>query len=269
MKKLTRGLHWSGPPVLLYQEDVKSIYDLLARVFPADRIYISAGDYVLDSPDELLQLEDSPLRRLQMSVYIQGLFSVSIEGSNTSLYCENDAPALRGTLDKIRELLLKRRRPLAAFVLQYWYLFIVMCLVPPLLPVLTKGLSPGIRIAIGLTFLVLFVLVAAIGAYYWFFVLRPGAKAGCIIPRHVVPTTSFFKRNKDAILLMVLTAIVTAVITALATIGIERLLSFKQSDEKEKRPPNRQAAGSQSGVTSPASEPTGPPVLSPGLGGGK
>jgi len=210
MLKLKKALSERLPPLILYIEDIDSIYQLFAEVNPDVRI--STADYAFDNLEELKESGVEKTHYLSMEISEPNI-SLKLEPYLATLQCDDDTAIQRGTIEKIKNVLLRRKRNLTKFLqsgvlagvcvgFSAWYLI--------------PGLADhdARKMGIGLTTFVVGLV------WSWWAIVRSHTVYPTIYisPRRTPP--QFLERRKDEIIL----AIIAAVVGSLITLLVSRLL---------------------------------------------
>ena len=138
--------------------------------------------------------------------------SLALTPAHIFLYIGKDDPVSRGIFEKIKNVLVQRKRPPA------WLLnsFLISGLVTGFSPILLfVGFSKSNLLLIVLGFLTL--LVGALWSWYGF--QNQFKRYSIIIPKYRIDSPSFLKRNGDRIVLATISAIIGGVITLLFAKG--------------------------------------------------
>lgn len=205
MLKLKKALSERLPPLILYIEDVDSIYQIFSEVNPDVRI--STADYAFENLEELKESGLEKTHYLSIEITEPNI-SLKLEPYLATLQCDDDTAVQRGTIEKIKSVLLHRKRNLTKFLqsgvlagvcvgFSAWYLI------------------PGLadhdvrKITIGLTtFLVGLV-------WSWWAIVRSHTVYPTIYISQRRTPPRFWEARKDEIILAIIAAIVGSVITLL------------------------------------------------------
>jgi hypothetical protein len=189
-------------PVRLYLDDLQEIVGFLEE--PCDRVEIQTGDKVLDSLDELQSLKKEVLHKLKISGWAPYI-SVDMSPNQIWLYIAEDTPESRGLFEKIKTVLVRCQRPLSG-------LFHSSSLVGLAWPLTIWGVVLGLKVDsvfLASMFGVLFLLTIAwaiCGFRDW------TRRFTAVVPKHRVDSPGFLKRNKDKILLSIISALIGALV---------------------------------------------------------
>ena len=203
MKKVTQSHGENTKPVKLYLDDLEEIIEILKGA--CDEIEIQCGDMMLDSLDELLILKKEVLHDLKIcgrKPYI----SADMSPRGIWLFISEDTAESRGLFEKVKTILLRCRRPFT------WFLhnsFLTGIAWPLTLLGAVYGFKVQSKFMIAL-FGILFVLSifwAIYGFQDW------SRRYTVVIPKHRIESPGFAKRNRDKILLAVISALIGAMVT--------------------------------------------------------
>jgi len=203
MKKIKRGYIEDFKPVILYLDDLEEIVEILKEL--PNKVRILADDYELDSLDELQKINRDRLDMLIIKVVgpeaSSPYISLNFLPNDILFEVDEDTAAKRGIVEKIKEFLKGRRRKL------FWLTG------NHLLAGATTGMSiwffmPG-KILLGCAVLSLGLIWS-----WWSFKLRD-KKWSVIHLKRRSDSPSFWKRNKDEIAIVVITAIISIVFTSI------------------------------------------------------
>lgn len=113
IKKRSQSLSCGLSPVRIYLDDIEEIHGVIAAA--CKRVELLTDNEVLDRPDELAQLGVPRLRELQIRGY-EPYISLTIRRRfGAFFYAENrDDSQLRGAFERVKEILIGRRRLLFA-----------------------------------------------------------------------------------------------------------------------------------------------------------
>lgn len=202
MKKISRGSFHELPPTILFSNDVVRLCDLL-KDGGHSSIRLRSADFELESPSEFEELAKTVDKGYVSHLHITARdphVSIEFEPYSARVYISEDTNALRGLLVKITELVEKRKRRVWRFTQNF-------------LPSLPIGASVYAflekRLEIALPLLLL-------GTVWHFWTFRQSTQRYSTIwlkPKEQAP--GFFERNKDKLVLAVLSGILGALAKAL------------------------------------------------------
>ena len=107
MLKLKKGLSERLPPLILYLEDIDRIYHLFEEVNPD--IKISTAEYAFENLQELKEFGIEKTNYLTMSTTEPGI-SLKLEPYLSTLQCDDEATAKIAVIERIKYVLLRRKR---------------------------------------------------------------------------------------------------------------------------------------------------------------
>lgn len=185
MQKLTKSHGELLKPVKLYLNDLERIVELLQEV--ATDVDISTDEYTLTDLNQLSELKKEHLTFLELEVS-DPYISFNLEPHQVWLFIGRDDMVSRGTFEKIKQVLVQRKRPLA------WLLHssVTSGLFTGLaLGVLVTGVSIGNSIIAVLSTLALF-----LGVWWMWYGHKDRFKRySIIIPKYRVDEPSFLKKT--------------------------------------------------------------------------
>ena len=214
MKKLTGGsksIYYS--PIHLYKDDIENIIDILKEI--SKDIHISDDEYAYDSIEEIINKRGLNPRKINIgchSPYIDlGINNKDTVGA-TYLYCSNQDKESLYALDRILEILRKRRKFLSRifnptcgifYLGLFFYLFWF-----------TKARISDFIIQNNWTFTLLTFLILLLLALPFGFRFLPVSSILLLRPHE---QHNFFIRQKDDLIKILISAIAGAVIGAIIT----------------------------------------------------
>jgi hypothetical protein len=204
-------------PVRLYLEDVEALHAVLEEVSDGPP-KIETAEYELATPAELQQLRVDTLYELTMrSVPSVGMspdspyVSAAFERNGASLYAAADDVLSRGAVDRMREIVAPRQRRFVQVTASSAVI----------------GAAAGISFSgafFAAAYAVWWGLALALGGLafsilWWRWMERPSFREySQILPRYRREAPSFVKRNRDALVLVAVSAAVTAASTVILTL---------------------------------------------------
>lgn len=200
MKKLIKSYSVYLKPVILYIDDLDKILEYFKEV--SDTIIIQTNEYELTDIEEIKNINNDKLKYLYISTSNQGI-SLNID-NNVSIYISEDTPILRGALEKIKQYLSKRQRKLM-FILDnvvVYNLFVILTIY-----VVSTNFKKG-NIYLGV-----FGICCLIIEIIWVWVNLKSDYHSIIYLKKKNDYPNFFKRNKDKLIIVIITAILTLVTT--------------------------------------------------------
>jgi len=209
MKKLKKPLTKDLPPIKLYLDDLEAIFYVLEQKVKG--IDITTEDYKLEDIKQLKSLEIRKIHYLSIRCN-DPYMSIEFRGNSASIYFAEDSTYNRGILSEIEDILNKRKAFLGRFFASNWATFVL------------GGFS-------GFSFVVMLAMLRNESlAYFWLFVglvllsiffsvhsFRLGLWNYCTIALSKrKEENSFWKRNRDPILVAIIAAIAGSLVTIFA-----------------------------------------------------
>jgi hypothetical protein len=215
VKRLAKNLSRSLPPVKVFVDDIKTVIDIMSKASDNPTFALSTDQYSLDDLKWLEELKGQKVGELNITL-VEPRIDVSIMSSGVLLWTWQETPAIRGVLDEVAEFLVSKRRKfswkekgiLKAFYALFAFSFIV------LMAQFIVGLGWLLYVC-GLGFFVALVLF-----------IRMFTVKSSIIPEKRVERKSFLERNRDQVIVAIVTAALTFVATLLGTWAAGLLRSF-------------------------------------------
>ena len=209
MEKIKGPIWKTYPFVRIYSEDIQEIIDILKGVNPKE-IKIKTKDYLLKI-DELKNINDEELSYLAIDSYqpyISIEFQSGFVADGVKVYCSEETILMHGVVKKIGDLLRKNKRIFFNIFTKKWLVYIIL----PLGSFFAKPISNLLRIKwyLILIFVFMIVVLSIISDSGLF-------KKNIIVLKSRRSYPNFWKRNKDNIMLVIISNMVTAVITAIVT----------------------------------------------------
>lgn len=203
MKKIIPSRSEDLKSARLYLDDIKEIFEILFN--SAENVTIETKNYMLDSMEDFTELHEEKIHDITLSSQ-EPYVTVKFSPSRISLYIGKDNNESRGIFEKIKKILIKCERPFTwilhnsvAYTLCTYLFF---CLI---------GFSIAIKDAfLSVYFSLLFILCLLWAIYGWndrFY------HFSTIILKYRINYPSFIKRNKDRIIIALISAVVSAILT--------------------------------------------------------
>lgn len=190
-------------PVRLYIDDLEQIVEVLQEV--ATDVEISTDEYTLTDIGQLPELKREFFTFLELATR-EPYISVNLKPNGIWLYIAKDDMVSRGAFEKIKRILVKRKRPFA------WLLHNSVM----------SGLFTGLALnLLGWGFIqgssvgrVLGIFALILGVWWsWYGHKDHFTKYSLIIPKHRIDEPNFFKRNADDVVLAIIAALVGSLLT--------------------------------------------------------
>ena len=215
MKKINHSLRRSVTPVKIYFYDVTNIIDLLNEVEPRT-LEISTKDHIL-SLEELKKLEKDEINYLQITCHDPHIcleFNSSSIINDVNIFVGEESTLVIGLANRIIDILKKRRKFITRFQNQTyaWGLMALYIFVMIVSGVVLEK-NNFLNVLFGAYAFVLFVLIQILYAL-------PSIQKNIIVLDVKNNRPSFYKRKKDEILLVIISAAIGAMMYAAVDILI-------------------------------------------------
>lgn len=223
MEKISKPIEVRLPPLDIYADDIKKIYELIKETYENIELKVITKNevYRLEDVDEIKQLKDFQNIRglyiqgynksalypeVTISLYKSPLLITSIDSYNSYDY------ASRGIIDAVREMFLQRKNKLRTLLTSrlFWYPIILLAL-------FNRFIIPeGWKLSVISYPLINF---ATLGVYF---------TASFLIPHVLIfgvqknELPSYWKRQKDHLITASIAAVIGAAIGALITYYLTR-----------------------------------------------
>ena len=212
MRELIKSLCESLPMVKLYLDDLEEILADLSKV--SDNVVVTTGKYELDDLGELSKLRKEELEEIRF-VARDPYVSLEILPDSGFLYIAEDKGDSRATYERLKQIVLrgKRRSLPYRFLLVFPAIgggIIGMSIIELIKHIVTSDIR---EITQSLILLALGCVVMVIA------VVKTPIPRSIIILKHRMDAPSFLKRNRDKILLI----LISALLSVLATLLIQKL----------------------------------------------
>ena len=204
MPRRIKSLSRSGPPVKLYLEDIGAIWDVLKDT--CEEVILKTEEYEYGSVEEFARESKGIIHKLTFTGS-RPYLTVDLALDNSRLYAGADDAKSYGGLEKVRELLKQRRRPVVSvatggtgIVLLLFAAFLLSYLGAE--AIRYRSLWWGIATAL----VVLIVLYLVVMSFRWI------TRGNLIIPKHRAEAPSFFRRNQDQLVTGIILSLFGALI---------------------------------------------------------
>ena len=210
MRKLPQPVIRNFPPVRVYLDDVKRLYDILKE--KCKKVRIQTDRFEVDDPQLLKEIETDQIRTL----ILQGTepnVMISLLPDRANAFIDEESTLNLGIMSEIEEILKRCYRKVARLFTNAIYYMVIF------LAIFIATTYLIIRFADGLVEnALLILLVILLGCLFYWQDGLSRRQYSTIILQERWGTKSFLFRNKDLILVGVITAIITAALTVILTI---------------------------------------------------
>lgn len=208
MKKVAQAYSEYLKPARVYLDDLEEIVGILRET--CDEVIIQAGDCLLDDLNELGQLRKEVLHDLKISGS-QPDVSVDMRHSQIWLYISEDTPKSRGLFEKIKEILVRCKRPFAG-LLQNTFLM------GTALAFTFCGIICAIVVK-SCFLIVCFAFLFSLSILWNVYGFQERSNRYTIVVlKHRIDNPNFLGRNRDKIILMIISAFLGALVTYFLTL---------------------------------------------------
>lgn len=188
----------------LYIDDLEQIVEVLQEL--VTDIEISTDEYTLTDIGELSKSNKEYFTFLKLATR-DPYISTDLKPDGIWLYIAKDDTVSRGAFEKIKQILVKRKRPFA------WLLH------NSVIPGLFIGLALGWGLVQG-SFVGRLLAISALilgVSWFWYGHRDRFEKYSLIIRKHRIEAPNFFKRKADEIVLAIIAAIIGSLLTLVVT----------------------------------------------------
>lgn len=204
MRELKKSISVDFPPVRLYLDDVEQLFNILKK--RAKSVNIETEKYELDDVAHLKEIKSDKIHKLTLSSS-NPYISIDFESDSARVYISEDTTLNRGILSEIEDVIKRCRRRIAHIFHKShpeFYLSAVAALSVLQVHEYMKGWLFGAFTALIITPIVLGIIFYCKIDFYQYSTI-------ILSERHGQDT--FFKRNRDGIVVGIIVAIITAVVT--------------------------------------------------------
>ncbi|MDD5038394.1 MAG: hypothetical protein PHN78_03660 [Dehalococcoidales bacterium] len=208
MIKLKKPISKELPPVKLYLDDLKAICDTLAQKAKTIDISVDTGieEYKVEDIEQLKKLETKKIHELSIKCS-DPYITIEFKPGWVKIYFGEDSTYNRGILSEIEDILQRRKVFGGRFLTSFWASFLV------------GGLIGGSFIGMLVTsktyvwlFLALELISILLMTFLWKFTF---SGYSTIVLSESKEEISFWKRNRDQILVALIAATVGSLVTVL------------------------------------------------------
>lgn len=208
MKKVNKPISKQMPPVRLYLDDIESIYQAFKKT--NKEIEIRTENYQVDDIKQLKEIGINKIYDLTMYARFSG-DRVLFKPSYTEVYFLYDTLENRGICSEIIEILENRKVKLGRFLSSIWAFYLNLLLAAILCFSALNFYTEESYVYFGVFLGFLTLSIISIILLY----RLDNKRHSCILLVEKKEETSFWKRNKDTIWIVVITAIISFIFTSL------------------------------------------------------
>ncbi len=209
MEKLKKHLHERLNPVTLYYDDVVKLVSIFKEA--GDDIIIEFDEYKLQSLQEMLEIDIEKSNNLSITLTNPNV-SLDCRKDTIWIYAGEDTPVYRGVFEKIKQYMVSKKRMFSPVYhsnflsggiagLAVWPLFYIK--------------EDKEHIVLWLFTALLMLTVGLVWMYFGH--IDKFEKYSVIIPKPRLSAPGFFKKNRDVIIVSLITAVFSALITWIIT----------------------------------------------------
>ena len=205
MKSKIHSLSERFKPVILYRDDIEAILAILHEV--SETVEMSSDEHIFNTDEEWLDVKTDYFTHLEIASshpYIK----VELETWKTDLYSSDDSPATRGAYEKIKDILLARKRRIRSRPDSWIWVF----------PVFLCSFSIGVIFKPFWNYTILGIFIVLYSALQVWALRIEMRKHSIIIPKYRSEAPGFWQRNSDSIIIAIAAAIIGAVIGSIVTV---------------------------------------------------
>lgn len=210
MKKLAKSISKDLPPVRAYLDDIGDLYGVLKN--NCKRVTLQTNEYELSDFEQLRNIPSEEIHNLKLEAH-EPYILLELEEYSARIFISTDSTLTRGILSKMEEILGRCYRNIARLFIGLRANFIG----PPILGALlftSLKMTEGLLLYGLLSAIVILFVCSIIWAY------RLSLKTySTILLSERRKRKSFFAKNRDPMLVALITAVVTAIITAILMIA--------------------------------------------------
>lgn len=200
MQKISQSLGEHLQPVTLYMDEIEQIVNAFREISPD--VSVSTNDYLLTDFKQLSEFKKEYLTDVNIKVR-EPYIDLSLEHHQIFLYAAKDDLISRGLYEKVKAILRKNKRPFFKILQNFGIITGIS------LYLILYGLSRQSWQTVSVAAVSLLVSIA-IG---WYAYQDRFKKFSIIIPKYKVEVPSFWKRNSDALVLALFSAVFGGIVT--------------------------------------------------------
>lgn len=205
MEKKTKSLGQHLPPVRLYLNDIKEIYNIFSTLNKS--VQIETEDHILYKPEDLTNLSGSRINNINFNIS-EPYISLQMSKNAIWLYSSADDFTSKGIFNELKSFLLKRRRKLHILIESPFISGIINGLFIIANMLYLKSILFGIFASVGLILSLIYTKWVFKRTSDWYTIIY------LISDRKKL---NFFIRKKDEILLTIISSILGAILGGVIT----------------------------------------------------
>ena len=221
MKKIQENPKLDTGYVKLYLGDILSIVDAMQEVNRDGELKITVGGYEFSDVDNVSELKQKEYQSMDIeykitSPYSMFRFWVRKNSTHLSYYSSDASLALRGAFSNIERIILAGRRKLE-WIEKFFYLAMSFGITASIL--LLQGQINQNPLLTNIGYSIAGVMLAALAMYLFTIPIR----ASKIILVDNVDHDTFWKRNKDTVIISAISGIISLLLGILGTLFVQSL----------------------------------------------
>jgi hypothetical protein len=214
MRVLKKSINKNLPRSRLFLADLRSIYDILKKHY--ENVIIQTSDYEISDFDQLKKIGSSEIHNMTFDCYVANSWSSKIRiyfrKNFATIQMDEDTTLNRGILTEIEAVIDKRKQRITSILTNTNFL---LCFSLILIGTLFWLMSIDAAI---LVLCLAFLLFTNFAYFYW--LQENNYSVIALYERRERP--SFLKRNKDRIIVAIISSVITAFLTYIATMLANR-----------------------------------------------
>lgn len=229
MKKIEKPIYKKLPPLVLYLNDIQELYKFLKEITD-EQVVIETNGYRLNSPDELSGIEKDKTNSFTIK-YEESFFKddysrveICLEQNHGSIYVNREDIKAQGIAANIEKILLPHKKSNVPHIVSN--VLFICSLVIFILSLKYPNSNTSI-VLIGIVSFIGIACLALLGhlhSYRWY---------NTVFFKSRKEAPSFWKRNKDQIIVGIVTGVIVAIISSFVTVVITKKVTIKTNTVSE------------------------------------
>jgi len=220
MEKVREIPKFADGPLKLYLDDIMEIISLMREVDEKGELEIVVGDYRLSDLQEIKNIKPKEHKELVIRFNVSEPYAtlslrISEKYSTFEYFSAEDSLALQGVFSQIEKILLSARRQWR-WVEQIFSVATGVLITAPIFILEGEVFNGSFLTAMGVVMTLVWLFAA-----FLFILTKPVRKSKIILVNKAEHTT-FWKRNKDAIILTTFSSLLSFILGILATLLLQQ-----------------------------------------------